>query len=222
MPILTAADTSYLGELNLFGDELLAAIRTALLLAEGLSGARRSLSVTQYTETHTLSRETRSFFPSMMPILADPVPTVRLKASGSNSFGRTISASQWVTLTSEQFEIDSYLGQVQILDTYETYLENRYLDRVEITYSSGFDFDVETPETATIKQAIANIIRWQNPGALPQSQGAIAQISSGIQQFSLNNVYSVSYADGADGRYRESLLDSSLQVLKKYRPRGIL
>lgn len=209
MATLTAADTTYFGELNLFGDELMAAIRTAELTAEGVKGARRSLSISQYTETYRINWLTQSFFVGKLPILATPTPIIKVSIVGYSDFGRSVYSLEPTALSNNQYRIDSYLGEVKLLYP-------QCFDTAEITYSSGFDFNVETPDTIAIKQAVANILKYQNPQALPEAQ---ATAVSGVKQFSLNNVYSVTYADSADARYRESLLEASLLSLAKYRPR---
>jgi hypothetical protein len=226
--ILTDADAEiYFPSLQLAGEGLNVAIRSAQMLAESPKGANRPLEVRSFSETHTAAGADRTFMVNNYPLLTDPAPVIKIREPHYQNFGRDIPASSWTTLTADQYEIDENLGQVQVLagmasGSYPALRSGMESGRgnfqVKITYSSGFAFHPpDSTEATAIKQAVANILNFQNAHALPQGQSSLAQ---GIQQFTVDGVYSVSYSPAASANYRETMLEVSLTVLRAYQPRG--
>lgn len=229
--ILTVEDAEiYFPSLNLVGMELDAAIRSAQMMAESPQGANRSLEVRPYSETHTVAGADQTFMVTNFPLLSTPVPVVKVRSPQYLNFGRVIPATNWITLTPDQFMVDANLGEVQVALDSVFYAAPALRSAIgareganfdaQITYSSGFEFhDNPTPEAKQIKQAVANILIYQNPHALPESQSLVA---SGASQFTLQGVYSVAYGGDAFKRVQSGLLDTSLQVLAKYAPRSFM
>jgi hypothetical protein len=230
--ILSAEDTEiYFPSLNLVGTELDAAIRSAQMMAESPRGADRPLEIRPYSETCVVAGADQTFMVANFPLLETPEPVVRIRSPQYLNFGRNIPATSWVTLTRDRFQVDANLGEVQVLPDFffggSPALRGAIGAReganfeAQITYSSGFEFhaDDPTPEVQAIKQAVANILIFQNPQALPESQSLLA---SGATAFTLQGVYSVAYGSDAFSRVQSSLLDTSLQVLAKYAPRSLM
>jgi hypothetical protein len=230
--ILTAEDDDdFFPSLQLTGVNLDAAIRSAQMLAEGFKGANRPLEVRSYSETHKVAGSDQTFMVSNLPIVLDPYPVVKIRQGQNRSFGRSIAATEWVPLESDQFQIDEYLGEIQVLwaigvagypSLQSPSRENANFE-AQITYSSGFNFHPVDPafesEANMIKQAVANIMLFQNPHALPESQSMAA---SGASNFTLNGFYSVGYSPAASQQFREQWLDQSLSLLQRYQPRGLM
>jgi len=232
--ILTAEDDEdFFPSLQLTGANLDTAIRSAQMMAEGSRGANRPLEVRSYSETHKVAGSDQTFMVSNLPIISAPYPVVKIRQGQNRSFGRSIAATEWLQLAVNQFQIDDYLGEVQVLWAIDRSIgdfpaiqqsgrENANFE-AQITYSSGFNFHPVDPafesEANMIKQAVANIMLFQNPHALPESQSMAA---SGASNFTLNGFYSVGYSSSASQQFREQWLDQSLSLLQRYQPRGLM
>ncbi len=229
--ILTANDAEvYFPALNLVGGELEMAIRSAQMMAESPKGANRPLEIRSYSETCVVAGADQTFMVANLPLLESPTPVIKIRSPQYLNFGRVIPATGWISLNDEQFMVDTNLGEVRVL--FDTVFNSAPALRsaigmreganfdAQIAYSSGFEFhDDPTPEAQAIKQAVANILIYQNPHALPESQSLLA---SGASAFTLQGVYSVAYSPEAFGRVQSNLLDTSLQVLSRYAPRSLM
>lgn len=195
-------------ELGLVGMTLDRAIAQALIFAEGQNGAQRPLQITRYTDVLEVASD--RVFLSYMPVVELPAPLVyaRLRSQGSFGRRRPQRLREWALLSQLDYEIDYSTGEMTVDAGFE---------EVKIEYSSGFAFqDPLSAEELKIKEAIASILSI-----------AIADsgYSQGVKEFSVNNFYSIKYADSgatSSAMSGKSIGNTAAQdfliELRKYRP----
>jgi hypothetical protein len=227
MTILSLSDkTAFFPDLVLSDAQLEAAIRRAEVLAQGPNGANRNLEIQSYREVHSVNTADQTFFLSYFPILLEPAPVIEVRRSGNAEFGRVIPPQDWLTLASDQYEIDTESGEVRLKfgttvnrssGFYGDWTSNLNARATEarIAYYSGFNFAANPPpfEVTEIKNIVAGIMlaTTANPA-----------YSQGITQFSLGKFYSTAYGGVSrlGGKDAANPAADYLLSLQKYQPRN--
>jgi hypothetical protein len=224
----------YAPNIILAEDALLSAIEISQMVAEGVNGADRPFSVTSFTKVVTIPENNRILLP-ITPLLEDPAPVVKLRGSDlAPRFGR-YSSQDWEELDEDNYVIDYDNNEITLLGLNRLFyghngvnpgLRVRNITRpptaprrtrqAKITYSSGFDFTQNTPETNRLKMALASIVALRTSA---QSQGVKSVEIS-------DEAYKVVYASPSDyigissqgGGVNGSPINELLSIFKKYKP----
>ena len=225
MPVLSETDKDiYFPSIELTGMALEVAIANAQRLAESNFGAGRPLEVTEFTEIVQIADVVQSGQFSYVPVLADPAPVIQTRIRGRTTYGRHKGVSNWYTLPEESYILDidgrfhlnsNYAGDFGRTGYY-------WADEAQLTYSSGFDFTVDSHEIQQIKTAVASILVVQ------RSEQYLSNVSR-VEVFEEVKVEFPSGGSSAPSTGRDMLSDigglglrEALSWLGKYRPRGHL
>lgn len=199
MSILSEADKPiYFPDVTLTGDALMGAIRSAQAIAESNIGASRPLELQQYTEVRTIN-SARALL-TRLPI--DPTATLILSArSGGyrDVLGRSIPKSAWFPFQISDFKIDFDIGEIFTLAPQIT--------EIRATYTTGFDFTLDTPDVKRIKSAVAEVLNYQQSNSY-----------QGLLEVSVEGEYKVRYGSSSGGA--GTIPDLLLVPFRKYRPRS--
>jgi len=181
MAILTSADIPlYFPCSDLSEQQIMLLFRQAQGIAEGPLCSDRPLEATAYTDRLWMAGNILNL--SYAPIAASPAPVVKIRYNGDgrDSFGRNVPTGEFITLTTDQYEIDTALGELRVTEglvveqTYSTaypysYGGNPYQQgydphrpnrdtNVQVTYTAGFTFTGSLGADAQrIKDAVAAI-----------------------------------------------------------------
>lgn len=182
--ILTEDDLPiYAPGVSLVDDEFRGAIRRLESIIESDIGAGRPLEIQERVEQGTVLKNTQYFLLRQYPIDLTVTPIIKVRAGGSVSDGwrRGVTPGEWLTLTSEQYQLDSDGSVFLNPEVIGLYLDNgwdrnnwgkgRYIqesDRGGIltayhaTYTAGYVFETNTPtaEVEKIKAAAGAILGY--------------------------------------------------------------
>ena len=250
MPILTPGSPEIPSSLQCLDiDRLTVAIANAQRMAESTLGAGRPLALTEFKEILSVNKVMQTAQLSYWPIVNDPPPVVEVRQSTTLHYGRSLGTSQWHRLQGAE-PILNELGTPTLDDEGNpTFTQAEYLidedgklhlgrgfvgsgfgrstpyqtDEVRVTYTSGFDFSVDTYEVGQIKTAIATIMQAQSSD----------QYKTNVLKVTIDKEASGSYGSSGGGGNRKNAIDilskpgglglvESMMFLKKYAPRGML
>ena len=222
----------YAPNTTLTGDALQTAIDISQMIVEGVNGADRPLSITAITKVIKIPENNRILLP-ITPLLDDPAPVVKLRGTDlAPRFGR-YSGQEWEELNEDNYIVDYDNNEIALLglnklfygQSFSTGFNRGYRRppttpsgqrQVKVTYSSGFDFTQNTPETNRLKMALASIVALRTSA---QSQGVKSVEIS-------DEEYKVTYASQSDylgissqgGGVNGSPINELLSIFKKYKP----
>lgn len=170
MAILTAADKDlYFPDVCQSGDALVGLMARAENFLQSAWGTDRMLERRSFTEYRDFGRMSdrcydqpyhygarghlnyRHLWLSNFPVeLADPAPVIRYKGRINQGFGRG-ALLEWQTLEPSAYEltVDGRLDLGMSLD----------IAALEVTYTAGYDFTQETPDTIALKIAAGLLLQ---------------------------------------------------------------
>ena len=241
MTILSVQDlATYVPDLEL--DSPMAAILKAQMMAEGPKGAKRPLEKREFTETPRASNDGIIRL-SRWPIDPNLPITVQVRGNNSYST-LGINSFEWQTIPNTEYSVDveaceitvpslagitasqfslvgssyyghGFQGATQFgRSSRKRQTQERFPFQVRVTYTAGFDFQVDPldPEARDIKIALAAILELQQ-----------SPLATGVKQFNITDF--VSATSGADvaqltaSSQGKTLMEDYLDVFKQYCPK---
>lgn len=125
------------------------AIAQTNALIQGQLGANRSLEVTDYIEVHPIASV---IYPQMLPLVL--VRKIWITGDFVGNFNLPLASNIWVEIPSTNYVVDIDYGEIRLAGIQ---LNRRNLASVKISYQSGFDFSVISPETQGVKSTATAI-----------------------------------------------------------------
>ncbi|MBE9178603.1 hypothetical protein IQ268_08530 [Oculatella sp. LEGE 06141] len=155
--ILTPGDKAlWFPEVKLSGSALRAAIARSQMTAESSKGANRPLELQGHVEVKQLHITAQSCYLSRIPIAELPEPKIEARCGGhKDGFGRLYPISAWQVVPVDGYDLDYGTGRLQLAGGLAIATE------IRATYTAGFDFAEDTPQTRNIKAAVAAILVYQ-------------------------------------------------------------
>lgn len=194
MTILTAADQPVFFPGVSVSPALTGLIYLAQAICEGEFGANRPLEEQAHFEQKEVHQAGWFLNLSMNPVIEITSLEIRLH----DGWRRSVQGLDWMVLSPESYRLTPQTGRVEL---------GVMATEAKITYISGFDFAVESPETQNIK-AIAGLVLSHMATKKPGLDGESYNPESGA-------AYSYNYAKLDD------YLKSILLPLKRYMPRSV-
>jgi hypothetical protein len=166
MAILTLTDRAlYFPDCPVSGAALVAAIARAQMTAESAKGCNRPLELQPYTETKKLNVATQTCKLSRVPIAISPLPVIEARQGKiKDGFGRHLPVGDWITLDAAGYELDLQTGLLSLNVSSDRGFSTglgQLLTEIKATYTTGFDFTIDTPQVQDIKAAVAAILLYQ-------------------------------------------------------------
>lgn len=152
------------------GEILLGSILQVQAIIESKIG--RSLEMTEYTEKKSLNRELQNTYLSYFPIVNPPVPTVKIRSGNTLTRSRQgVPISDWQELTEDEYTLDSdglinlnmesiHQNYLSYFYGYNEYKFNKISTEIEVTYSAGVNFTLNTSEVKMLKAAAGAILAY--------------------------------------------------------------
>lgn len=222
---------NYAPNITLSGDALQSAIDISQVIVEGVNGADRPLPVTSFTKVIKIPEDNRILLP-ITPLLEDPAPVVRLRGSDLGArFGR-YSSQEWEVLSEDNYVVDYDNNEIALLGLnrlfYRQNCNNSFRGyrrpptapheqrQAKITYSSGFDFTQNTPETNKLKMVLASIVALRTSA---QSQG-VKSLEISDEEYKITYVSQSDYMgiSNKNGGVSGSPINELLSIFKAYKP----
>lgn len=237
MAILTTADIPlYFPCSDINDQQVMLLFRQAQSIAEGPLGSDRPLEATAHTDDLWMAGNTLLL--NYAPVVASPAPVVKVRYNGDgrDSFGRNLPTGEYLTLTSDQYEIDLARGELRIIQGFAveqgtahpySYGTNPYHQghdplrpnrgtSVKVTYTAGFTFTGSlSAEAQMIKDSV---------GAIATHMAA--PLYSGIVEIRTQREGSVKYGregatPGLYGTGVGQLPEMLLLPFRRYRARNV-
>lgn len=197
-------------------DALESAIRVAEILAQGVDGANRNLSIQEYTETFDL--QSILFIPSIHPIVS--VSQIQYRGIASSAFDLSYALAEWAIMAPNKYTVDVDAGEIT-LKSFASVTRIRQprsradSPQLKIKYLAGFNFGVVSLEIDLIKSAL---IELTNQLSLPST-------AQGVKSFEVNDEgHKTSYFGANESSIfaieGKNKINSLLDFFKKYQPRG--
>lgn len=205
MAILSLIDkATYFPDVTITDSALHGAIIRATTIAEGANGANRPLEQQSITQIVPVNRTLQTCYLSRFPIAVTPSPQIEARMGKTrDGFGRGVPLSRWLKLSPDDYFVDYETGGLSLYTSYSSV----GWTEIKATYTAGFDFSLNTPDTRAIKSCVAAIMSHQ-----------LSNSYQGISSVKIPDEIEISYASGISAT--ATIPESLLLPLQKYRPRS--
>jgi hypothetical protein len=131
------------------------AIALAESLAEGISGANRSLSIEQYTEVMAL--RSLIILPSYFPLVS--VEKISYRGAIGGAYQMTSLSTNWEEIPSAKYSVDYNAHEIVLDSSLGINRTRKRGSRLEIKleYSAGFDFSSASSSVLAIKSRLTEL-----------------------------------------------------------------
>lgn len=198
MPILSEVDKSvYFPDITLTGNALVGAILRAQMLAESNMGCDRPLEKQAYSEILRVHSNQTTWLTRLPIDLSQPIIIIARTGGYRDKFGRSVPKSAWFPLVEADYAVLSS-GEVNL---------DLSCSEIRATYTTGFDFNLDTPDVRRIKSAVAEVLNYQQSNSY-----------QGLLEVSVEGEYKVRYGSSSGGA--GTIPDLLLVPFRKYRPRS--